>query len=441
MMTFVKNAGITLITSIFTLIIGVVISVIVARILGPRGQGFYSITMLLPLMIVTFTNLGIARSTVYHIGRGIYPLKDLVGTILTSIFIISIVSIIVGLITIFFFSNSIFLGVSRIFLLLSLLLIPFQLFFYQFLSGILLGIQKIKEYNFFVIIRSISSLLFVCLFLLGLNTGVIGVIIANLFSLLFAGLIAYIWMFKFLNGVPFSFRIDKKILYSLFSFGYKVHLNNVLAFLHLRIDIFMLNFLINPLAVGFYVISVGIAERLWMLSQAVSTVLYPKVVSMKDELQRNEFTSIVARSTLLITIFGAFSFFILSKWLIILLYSKRYLNSVAPFQILLIGVVAISISRVLTNDIDARGKPMINTYITFVTLIGNIVLNIILIPKYGVIGAALATSISYSLSSIIKIFIYCKISGNPVINVIMFKKSDIKLFLKVLNIFCTKVRE
>ena len=439
MKIFVTNVGITFVTRVFTFVIGTATSVIIARALGPKGQGVYSLAILLPLMIITFTNLGIARSTVYHIGKDKYALKNLVGTILTSSFIISMASIIIGLLIVFFFNNLVFPNIPQAFLLFSLLLIPFQLFYSQSLSGILLGIQKIKEYNVIAIIQSSLMLALATFFLIGLNCGIIGAITANLLSLLFTTIITFLWLFKF-SDVPFSFRLDKNILCSLFGFGYKVYLGTTLAFFHLRIDQFMLNSFLNPVAVGFYVISVGIVERLWMLSQAVSTVLYPKVVSMKTEEQRNRFSPVVARNTLFITLIGAFIIFLLSKWLILLLYSERFLPSVVPLQILLIGIVAISVERILANDILARGKPMINTCITFIALIANIILNIILIPRFGVGGAAWATSISYSFNAIIKIFVYRKLSGNSVSEVIIFKKSDIKLYLDVLTALNAKVR-
>ncbi|RLD97373.1 MAG: hypothetical protein DRI92_05760 [Aquificota bacterium] len=352
---FIKNVSITFVTRILSLLIGIGTSVIIARVLGPEGQGIYSLAILLPLIIVTFTNLGIGRSTIYHIGKDTNAFKDLVGAILGSSFVISIASMFIGLIIVLFFSNSILPGVPQIFLLLALLLIPFQLFSSQSLSGILLGIQKIKEYNLVAIIQSLFMLALAAFFLIGLNWGIAGAITANLLSLLFATLLAFFWVSRSLENRHFSFQINKNILRSLFSFGYKAHLSNVFAFLHLRIDQVMLNFFLNPMTVGFYVISVNIVEKLWLLSQAVSTVLYPKVASMKDEEQRKRLTPLVARNTLLITMLGAFVVFLLAKWLILLLYSEKYLPSVEPLQVLLIGIVAISIERIIANDINALG--------------------------------------------------------------------------------------
>ncbi len=429
-MKFITNVGVTFLTRILTLLIGIATSVIVARILGPEGQGIYALAILVPSMIVTFTNLGLARATVYHMGKGTYPRSDLVGTVLTSSFIISLGSIIIGLVVVFFFSNSILPTVPQVLLLLSLALIPFQLLFFQSLSGILLGLQEIKKYNALVIIHSISLLALIAFFLMILDAGIAGAITANLLSLLLTVIVATPWILKSSNGKLRYFQLDKRIVGSLFSFGYKAYLGTVAASLHLRIDTFMLNYFLNPLMVGFYVISVAVVEKLWMLSQAVSTVLYPKVVAMKDEEEKKRFTPLVSRNTLLITILGALLLFGLSKWLIPFLYSEAYLPAVEPLQVLLVGIVAISMERILANDIVARGKPMINAYIASASLVANIILNIILIPEFGIMGAAWATSITYSLMAIVKLFVYCKLSGNSPINVIMLKRSDINLYFR-----------
>jgi Na+-driven multidrug efflux pump len=99
-----------------------------------------------------------------------------------------------------------------------------------------------------------------------------------------------------------------------------------------------------------------------------------------------------------------------------------------PFQILLIGLITISGWKILANDLYGRGKPMLNTNITITSVILNIILNIILIPKSGIAGAAWATSISYSFAFVAIVVAYSKISGNRIIDIIFIKKSDFKFY-------------
>jgi O-antigen/teichoic acid export membrane protein len=199
----------------------------------------------------------------------------------------------------------------------------------------------------------------------------------------------------------------------------------------------LINVFMNPLAVGYYSISVAITEKLWLISQSASTVLFPKVSSEKDEKALEEFTPIVSRNVLLITALGAILIFFLSRWIVIFLFSEAYLPAVQPLQILLIGTVAVSGSRVLGNDIAGRGRPILNTYLNAITVVVNLCLDILWIPKFGITGAAWATTVSYSIALIGSLLVYSKISGNYIAKIIFIQKSDIALYR---NFFSALVR-
>jgi O-antigen/teichoic acid export membrane protein len=82
----------------------------------------------------------------------------------------------------------------------------------------------------------------------------------------------------------------------------------------------------------------------------------------------------------------------------------------------------------MTNDLNGRGKPELNIYVSFVSLVLNVVLNIIWIPRYGIIGAAYATSISYTFAFVAITAIYSRISGNPISKILFIQKSDIPIY-------------
>jgi Na+-driven multidrug efflux pump len=71
---------------------------------------------------------------------------------------------------------------------------------------------------------------------------------------------------------------------------------------------------------------------------------------------------------------------------------------------------------------------MLNTYITGIATIVNIILYIFWIPKYGILGASWAASISHVIALSITLVVYCKISGNKIKDVIFIKKSDLKVY-------------
>ncbi|MFX0198939.1 MAG: polysaccharide biosynthesis C-terminal domain-containing protein, partial [Candidatus Hodarchaeota archaeon] len=239
-----------------------------------------------------------------------------------------------------------------------------------------------------------------------------------------------ILLFYFAKRIIGSFclSLNKSYLKDAFRYGFKVYLGNIIGFLHYRIDLFLINIFLNPLAVGFYSIAVALAEKIWLISQSAGVVLFPRVSSETDEKRLKELTPLVCRNILLMTGIGAILLFFLGHLLIVFFYSKKFSDSVLPFQILLIGAVTMSGWRILANDLYGRGKPALNIYISVASVILNIILNIIWIPKFGIAGAAWATSISYTFAFAIITIAYCKVSGNSVYETVFIQRSDLKLY-------------
>lgn len=437
MKTFTKNTLTTFISQVIILIFGIAGSIIVARVLGPEGKGIYSLAILLPTFIVTLTNLGISPATIYYTAKESYDRKQIFGNNILLSLALGAASLAVSLIVILFFSESILPGLPMTLALVGLFIIPFRLMVDN-IQKIFIGMQKILTANILSIIYFSLSLLFIVIALFGFRSEVLGIIIASILSLLIATLITVAWLYKTLRGVSFSLNFP--YIKSTLTYGIKAHLGNILGFLNLRADIFLVNFFINPVAVGFYSISVTIAEKLWLVSQATSTVLFPKIAAEQNEQKRKEFTPIISRTVLLITALSAFVLFFIIEQVVVLLYSTEFISSVRPLQILLPGIVAGGASRILANDIAARGKPLLNSYLSFVALVTNILLNIIWIPKFGIEGAAWATTISYSFTFIGRIWLYSMISGNSTIKILVPQRSDLVLYSKLWNLSVNKIK-
>ena len=112
----------------------------------------------------------------------------------------------------------------------------------------------------------------------------------------------------------------------------------------------------------------------------------------------------------------------------------EFANAVLPLQILLIGAVTMSGWRILAIDIYGRGRPELNIYVSSVCLFLNVMLNILLIPKYGIIGAAWATSCSYTLAFVLMMIIYHRLFGVDIRDMIIIKISDLKVYRNVLRV-------
>ncbi len=81
----------------------------------------------------------------------------------------------------------------------------------------------------------------------------------------------------------------------------------------------------------------------------------------------------------------------------------------------------------------ARGYPRLIFWSGLVSLCTNVALNVILIPRYGIDGAAVATSISYSLNFIILVSAFTYLTGTPLISLLVLRSSDLRLLARRLR--------
>ncbi|WP_170158493.1 flippase [Aquisalibacillus elongatus] len=422
----------TLSRQIVNMGISFVLILIIARILGPEGQGMYSLVILLPNLLVTFLNLGIGVSGVYFIGKQKYSTEEIIKTNVTLAKWLSLFSIIIGITIITFFSEVFFEGIGNSQLYLILSIIPLM-FINQFLQTVFQGKQDFKAFNSILLFGEIINLVFVIILVWILSIGLTGAIIAFATghitrSLLIIYLVKSVYNYR-LSNVKMSFSYLKESL----KFGLKTHMSNILAFINYRVDLLIISYFLGPAAVGIYVISVNVVERLWVVPKSVSTVLLPKISNTSSIGKKNLVTSTVSRIILFVSVLMALVMYLISDIAINILFGESYEQSSILLKILLVGIISGAPAKIIANDFAGRGKPELNLYISIFTVLSNILLNILLIPTYGLIGAAVATSITYSINWLVKIVIFNRISKLPLKELLLLKKSDIFLLINFLK--------
>lgn len=435
--SFLKATSITLVTRVINLCIGILVSILLARLLGPEQRGIYALALLIPSFAAMFTGVGLGPSTIYFLGKKKYPPQTIAGTNITISVYISITAVLLTVGFIILFKETFLLGVPVYAFVLVVCAIPFVKFT-SILTTVVLGIHKYVAYNVINIVHVTTQAALFGLLLLVSAFNLSSVLIVYLIATVVVFTVAIIYLKKQLG--TFTLKIDREYLKDAFSYGLKAYLGTIISFLHLRIDQLIINFFLNPVAVGFYAISAGLTERLWLLSESAGTILFPRISSESDETEKKRFTPLLCRNILLLTVVGAGTLFYLGRWLIELLYSTEYLDSIPAFKILLIGTIFVSGSKILANDISGRGKPLINSYINGVSLVVNILLNIILIPQYGIVGAAWATTISYSMVFLVRLIAYIKISGNTIFDTVIVKPSDATLYKDAIKALFQKMK-
>lgn len=408
-----RNIGMTLGRQLLAAFAQFLLVVLIARELGPEGNGFYAMAILIPTMLANFLNLGVGPATVYYVSRGNFNVGQAMAGNLRLALAVATVGVACALPVLLIWGAEIFPGVPRELLYLGLASFPLTLLL-GYLNTILQGLEDFKAFNLTVLLPPYVNLAGVVIALYVLPFGVVGAMAAYICGQL-VGLVVVFWL---LSGKRTASKLADQRSPLLdyarrnLSYGWKAHLSNILAFVNYRADIFLVNLFLTPVATGIYVIAVQIAEKLWMLSQAASTVLLPRLSAMhQDPKARLALTNkgflVVSAITAAASIGLAFALW----WLISPVFGEEYVEALPAFLWLLPGVIAGAGSRIYANCIAAAGKPEWNMYSAIGVVAINVAGNIMLVPEYGIVGAAWATSVAYCFNAVVKFYMVRLLPG------------------------------
>lgn len=428
-MSIAKNSKKTLIRQVISILIQLITITVIARTLGVEGNGKYAIAMLLPIFLAQFLSMGINSSIIYYIGNKENSDEEIYANSWIISLLIIVLGVVIGLFLIGFFQEKLFPNIEQDILYLSLVIFPFS-FLYSNLLAFLQAKENFTTYNIASLTNAIVLfIIIISLYFLSLIT-IKNVIISGVLSLVISIVVTY----YFVKKEKFTYVmncISKKTIYKILSYGLRSHVSNLVTFVNYRADIFLLNLLSNPIAVGLYYVGVQIVERLWIVSSAMSTVLFPRFVALKeDDEARNEVVAKSFRIVVLLTLFASILLIAFGYLFIKILFGVEYLDAYYIILELLPGVILGAGSRILANAIAAKGKPEYNMYTSVVAMIINIILNIVLIPFYSFLGAAIATSIAYSLNTVMRIGLYKKVENDFSLKKLIISQTDIKYLIE-----------
>ena len=212
-----------------------------------------------------------------------------------------------------------------------------------------------------------------------------------------------------------------------FSFGIKQYLSDLVLYLTNRLDFFLVIWFLGKPGLGIYSVAVALAEIASLLPRELGTILFPAFASGRVT---GETAVDILRKTLFLAMAGAFILALMGRPLIILLFGSQFSESITAFYWLLPGLVAWSSIYVTWNHTSAAGRPELGIPIFGAAAFLDTVLNLILIPKYGVVGASIAATISYCLAALFFIRIFCKKEGCSTKEALLVRFNDIQSLFK-----------
>ena len=403
---FIRKVGETFATRVLLIGIGLITGVIVARILGPEGRGLYGVALTVVAIGVQFGNLGLHASNTYHIAKNRAALPALMGnTLLVSFGLGGIGAVLTWMI----FSQWPSLApVHGKLLVLSLVWIPFGLA-YMLIQNLLLGINEIRRYN---VIELVGRILGLSLIGLVVVCGMVSVELILLAGFIGAvvSLIMSIWRLKHhLHHPPL---LSLTLLREDFGYALKAYFGAFLAFLVLRVNLLMIQYMLGEKQAGYYSIAVMLGDMVYLLPVAAGTILFPRLSGMLVNREKWNLTKKVSLWIGLAMTLLAGCAALLANPVIRILFGEAFMPAVPVFIWLLPGIVLLSINTCYMNYFASIGMPIITVVSPGIATVVSIAINLKFIPWLGIVGASMTSTISFGLMLVASIIYVSFFEGN-----------------------------
>ena len=402
-----------------------VLQVFIARGLGTDGRGIYEIMLLSISITQAVLSMGVGVASLYYVGKGAYPLRDLLSNsqfVVLASTLLSALFVIVAIPT--FGPHLLSKGAPYWVLVFG---IPLFLNF-NLLVAFLQAQNRFLAMNAVTLVRPILMVALVigAVFLGGLTTT--NVMVFWAIALLAAVVLALLLLGPRNLHLPTVLWPRWPVLREQIKFGLQGQAGNILQILNYRFDKYIALAFVGPDGVGIYAVAVGVTESIWFISNAVAVVLVPRLTRAGSD-EAASLTPLFCRHTVFLSLLGAAAVGALSPWLLPLMFGSDFSPAVTAVWWLLPGTVALAGTKVLAAYIFSRGKPLINTYITVATLVITVAADLALIPFFGVPGAAAASSLAYSISFVLSLAVYRRLSRLSISRALFITAADLHLYV------------
>jgi O-antigen/teichoic acid export membrane protein len=395
-----KGAVLNLTGRLCTVALGLVLMAWVAR-LGPSSQGVFALFVACESILLTlFSGLGLYLARA-HSQQPDAPLHELHSTaVLTALLIGTLASAVLFGVAMTEpqapYDSVIWLAWAAPFLLI----VPT-------VSGVWLGRGLFLPLNGFAVAAPLSVLLGVlgCA-VLGPPLQVHEVLLSWVLGKSLVGVVALWWLLR-----AGWVRPQWHLLGPAWRFVALIGLTNVISLLNYRINLFMVERLDGLSSAGIYSVAVTVAELLWFVSSSVTTAVYGRI-GARDPRAAAQSTLQALRWGALGVLIAAPVLLLVAWWALPAVLGEVYRPAWWYLLLLMPGTLAYSaasgISAYFTNQ---RGQPWLAGGIALTSLVLNALLSWWWIPRAGAAGAAIATSVSYTVAIGLGWVLFLRLSG------------------------------
>ena len=265
--------------------------------------------------------------------------------------------------------------------------------FNGFIINILLGKGNILVFNSLFVVQMVAMLLAMSYFIFVLNqrdeTAFVGALYVSYLITLLLGIILII------NVLRIDSDKEKATLKEMLHFGLMTQLSSITHLLNKRLGFYFIRNISGFGAVGVYHSGTQITEGLRIIGQSIALVQMSAISNSNDKQYAKTLTLQLLKLSVLLTFFGVLMIAFIPSSFFTRFFGKEFGDIKTVFIYLSPGVIALSANAIFSHFFSGTGIPKYNFYASIVGLLVIIPSVILLVPAFGIEGAAGATSLAY----------------------------------------------
>lgn len=394
---FIKRVGLVIITGLATSLQGLILLPILAKNLGTAGYGVWAQILATVSLVLPFIMLGLPSAMLRFLSAE-KEKKDVAKGIFTVLFVILFISIIFALV-LFLLSDSFATFLLKdpsasFFIKIAAVLLILEAFNQASLETFRI-FGQIRRYSALTISQAILEIVFISFLILS-GFGLLGALIAFLIARV---IIISFSLFFIISHTGFT-RPDFSILKPYLIFGLPLIISVLFEIITASGDRYVIGFFKGASSVGIYSVAYGIGATAAVFLYPIVYILSPTIFKLFDEKQIDKVKTYLSYSLkyfLLFSIPSVFGLLILARPLINALTTPAFVSLTSIFIVLFVSVSMIfdGFRTIYGTALMLFKRTKIIGIAAIIAGLSNLILNILLVPFFGIIAAAITTLISY----------------------------------------------
>jgi O-antigen/teichoic acid export membrane protein len=385
-----------------TLLFGLLTAVVIARQLGPSGQGTFAVAYSLVLLLVQVGSLGIASANPYFVAREPRLLPRIVGNSLWLTSGLAVLLVAAGA-AIKLIAPGLLEGLGWTPLIVTLAGIPGALAAY-FLQSALLGAGRMIAYNAVEAGQAALTLAAVAVGFTAFNFDLTAALAAIGIGR-YAAALAYLVLLGGPRRQQLGF--DSKLARQTLAYGSRVYVAIVLSYLIVRFDLLLVNTYLGKHEAGLYSVAATLADGMFVIPMVVSLNLFPRVARGDPTKASAE----VFRSVAVLYGLLCLATVPIAGPGIRMFFGDSFSGATSLYYWLLPGIYAYGMLTILSGHFAGRGFPRSAIVVWILGMSLNVVLNVVFLPGRGAWVASLTSSISYCVLLGLHMWLFAREAG------------------------------